>query len=88
MEKGELNNKELMDYLNRYGAESEPAIVIVDPERRLKYNAKGVGFITDSTVPVMFLMVGEPESFDAEEKAAAEADEAAGGEDDGQTAGE
>ena len=71
-----MKNKELIQYLQGFDPETEMSILAADPPRRLRFPVGGVILITDQGFPVICIELNGEESFDEEETAAAEADEA------------
>lgn len=69
-----MQTKELIEYLQRFDAESEVVVIAASPEKRKKYDG-GLIAITDEKQPIFVLEIKGESDLDEEETAAAEQDE-------------
>lgn len=69
-----MQTKELIEYLQRFDAESEVVVIAASPEKRKKYDGKMFG-ITDGGQPIFCVEVSNESNLDEKEIAAAVQDE-------------
>lgn len=69
-----MQTKELIEYLQRFDAESEVVVIAVSLEKRKKYDG-GLIAITDEEQPIFVLDIKGESDLDEEETEAAEQDE-------------
>lgn len=52
------NTEAYLEYLRSFDPSKETAIIVVDTERRIKYEVTNTVMITDSEVPTIFIEIG------------------------------